>query len=65
MLTTWTQPLHGGKSQEDTEEDSSGGSTPRVWGKLSRFAGSGYGRGLNPTCVGKTLPDKVKHLQDA
>jgi hypothetical protein len=30
MLTTWTQPLHGGKSQEDTEEDSSGGSTPHA-----------------------------------
>ena len=34
MLTTWTQPrLHGGKSQEDGEEDSSGGSPPRLRGK--------------------------------
>ena len=34
MLTTWTQPrLHGGKSKEDTEEDSSGGSPPRLRGK--------------------------------
>ena len=41
------------------------GSTPHVRGKPDLILPEAFAVGLNPTCAGKTLPDKVLRLQDA